>query len=69
MFETWAEADLARKEREDQKYLESLPVCEMCGEPIQSDFTYVIDGANYCEDCAEEWLRDIRVSTESLVEE
>lgn len=64
----WAEQDLARREREEQKYLDSLPVCDCCGEPIQSVFTYVIDGENFCEDCAEEWLKDLRVDTERLVD-
>lgn len=64
----WVEQDLARHEREEQQYLESLPVCDICGEPIQSDWTWVINGENYCEDCMEEFMHDCRVETERLVD-
>lgn len=37
------------KERE----LAEMPVCDGCGEHIQSDYLYRIDGSVYCEECIE----------------
>ena len=65
----WVTEDLNRLEREEAKYRESLPECECCGEPIQSDYTYIILGDYYCEECAEEWLKACSVPTERLVDE
>lgn len=36
--------------REQEKQLEKLPRCSMCGERIQ-DVVYDIDGNLYCDDC------------------
>lgn len=48
-YDLWAMDD-ARKER----WLESLPICSECGEPIQDDTCYEINGELICPDC----LRD-----------
>lgn len=40
-------------EREQEKALEELPVCAECGEPIQTEFCYEINGEYICEDCIE----------------
>ena len=50
-------ADFDRYEREQEKRLEQLPVCDYCGEPIQDDFFYQINGENYCPDCMEGHFR------------
>ena len=62
------DASLSLHEIEEERYLESLPVCSCCEEPIQSDITYVIDGEYFCEECGEEWLHECAISTESLVD-
>lgn len=47
-------------EAEQEKLLEKLPVCRHCGEPIQDDHYFYIDGAIYCEDCLnDKFRRDI----------
>lgn len=47
-------ADADRKDRDDQKWLDSRPKCHACGEAIQTDICYGVDGHKYCLDCAEE---------------
>ena len=44
-------ADFARKDADDQRWLDSLPKCCECGEPIQDDFCFVINDEAVCEDC------------------
>lgn len=47
-------------ETEQEKLLEKLPVCRHCGEPIQDDHYFYIEGIIYCEDCMnEKFRRDI----------
>lgn len=47
-------------EAEQEKLLEKLPVCRCCGEHIQDDHYFYIDGVIYCEDCLnEKFRRDI----------
>ena len=41
-------------EAEQEKLLERLPVCRYCGEPIQDDHYFYIEGVIYCEDCMNE---------------
>jgi formylmethanofuran dehydrogenase subunit E len=46
---------------EQQKRLEKLPKCSECGEHIDSDYYYDIDGVLHCEDCIEghrKWTED-----------
>ena len=35
------------------EYLSKLPVCDECGEPIQEDWCYEINGKPVCSDCIE----------------
>ena len=35
---------------EQEAALEKLPVCSFCGEPIQDDYYFEIDGEIYCEE-------------------
>lgn len=44
-------------EREQEKLLERLPNCEICGKIIQDDFYYEINDAIICEDCLNENYR------------
>lgn len=39
------------------KLLVRLPVCRCCGEPIQDDHYFYIDGVIYCEDCLNDNFR------------
>lgn len=55
-------------ERQEERRLSRLPVCNKCGEPITSEKAYEVDGW-YCESCFEEWVKDISVWTEDLIEE
>lgn len=48
-------ADFNAYDRERQEWLDSLPVCAHCGEPIQDDKYYVIEGVNICTDCLYEY--------------
>jgi len=43
--------DYERKAQDEDAWLDSLPVCEECGEPIQDDNYYEIEGASIHEDC------------------
>lgn len=56
---TWAEQDLERREREQEEWLRSRPVCEFCGDPIQEEVYYEPEpGMKYCPDCFSEYVRD-----------
>ena len=56
---TWAEQDLARHEREQEEWLKSRPVCDLCGEPIQDDVFYEPEpGMVYCYDCFNDYVHD-----------
>ena len=46
-----AESIYEEAERQNQKFLESCPICYGCEEPITSDVAWEIDGHLYCEDC------------------
>ena len=46
-----------------EEELNRLPKCSCCGEPIQSEYCYDIDGL-YCEKCFEEWVEERRNDTE-----
>ena len=46
-------ADFNRKDRDDQKWLDSRPKCYYCGDPIQTDACYCVACHKYCLDCAE----------------
>ena len=50
---TWAERDLDKHLADEEKWLSRLPVCDECGEPIQTDYMYRYFGDNICENCME----------------
>ena len=50
-------ADFDRYMREQEKRLERLPKCDYCGEPIQDEFYYEINGENICHDCLDDHFR------------
>lgn len=59
-------ADFDRHDREQSEWLDTLPVCCRCGEPIQTDKLFDIDGDLYCEDCGES---EFMHSTENYIRE
>ena len=44
-------------DREQTEWLESQPTCCECGEHIQDDFLYDIEGDLYCEECLEKLFK------------
>ena len=55
-------ADYSRHEAEEERCLQRRPKCDICGEPIQDDYLYDINGTLICEKCLE---RDFRKDTEN----
>lgn len=59
-------ADFAQHDAEQQQELEKLPVCVDCGEPIQDDHLFDIDGDLFCEECA---MENFKRKVERYIEE
>lgn len=58
--------DFERHDREQSKWLERCPVCEICGEPIQDEHLYLINDEFVCYECLE---RDFRKDVDDYVEQ
>lgn len=56
--------DFLRREEELQNQLDELPICDECGEPIQTEDLYDIDGVLFCENCMEGHRRSVEEYTE-----
>lgn len=54
-------------DNEAEAWLQSRPVCVRCGEHIQDEDLYDLDGDYYCEDCANDWLKEHRRSVENIM--
>lgn len=52
-------AFLDEHESEQDEALESLPKCDQCGEPIQDDYYYEINGERICEGCLDKYKKYI----------
>lgn len=52
-------------EREQAKRLQKLPVCEVCGNPIQDEHLFLINDEFVCTECL---IRDFRKDTDDYVE-
>lgn len=50
-------ADFDAYEWEREKQLAKRPKCDICGEPIQDDYLYEIQGELICEECLEKHYR------------
>ena len=48
-------------DREEAEWLESLPKCKCCGQPIQQEKAVCIEEGYYCEDCEDEAWEAIRM--------
>ena len=46
-----------RYDREQSEALERLPVCCICGEPIQGEMLYEIGDELFCEECIRDCKR------------
>lgn len=65
MFSDDPVADFERHDMEQAKQLERLPVCEICGEPIQDKHLFLINDEFVCPACLE---RDFRKNTEDFID-
>jgi formylmethanofuran dehydrogenase subunit E len=50
--------DFERHDREQEKWRLSRPQCDICGEHIQDDHCYKIEGTVVCPDCLEMHYRE-----------
>lgn len=55
--------DFLNHEAQAEEWLSRLPVCDICGEPIQDDYYYRLGGEIICEHCMES---EFRVSNDCL---
>ena len=46
-------ADFDRLDRKQARWLDSLPKCSICGEPIQQELAFEKDGFWICHECYE----------------
>lgn len=46
--------DADYKDRKEQEWLDSRPVCSICGEPIQEEYAYNYKGEWICEGCIDD---------------
>lgn len=59
-------ADFDYYDAKEIERLSKLPTCEWCGEPIQDDYCYEINGEIICEECLND---NHRRFTNDLIEE
>lgn len=52
-------ADFDAWDAEQNKRLEQLPECADCGEPIQDEYAFYIDGEWICESCMDSYRREV----------
>ena len=58
-------ADFHRHDAYKEAKRERLPECSCCGERIQDEYLYLIDGTILCEDCLNDMYRkDVEVFME-----
>lgn len=53
MFYSDPAMDFEQHDRQQAKQLANLPICMDCGEPIQTDICFEINGEYICPDCLE----------------
>lgn len=49
--------DFHRLDRERAEFEAKLPKCDICGQPIQDDQYYQINGDNICPECLDNHFR------------
>ena len=52
-------ADFDRWDADQQKQIGELPVCEDCGEHIQDETAFYINGEWICHDCMSSYEREV----------
>lgn len=52
-------SDFARHDAEQEAWLLKRPVCADCGEHIQDEEAYYINGEWVCMDCMDSYLREV----------
>lgn len=57
--------DAMRNDEENEVWLAELPVCSVCGEPIQDDCFYNVFDSIVCESC----INDMREYVDRYIEE
>ena len=50
-------ADFLRHDREQERKLNRLPKCDICGEPIVGEHYYLIHKDRVCQECLDENYR------------
>ena len=50
-------ADFDSWDAEQQRALDALPHCDMCGEPIQDEYYYDFGNEIMCDECLNEYRR------------
>ena len=48
-------ADYLRYDRKREQWLETLPKCDHCKQPIQDERYFEIEGDNVCKECLEDY--------------
>lgn len=56
---------LEAHDREQERQLERLPVCEICGKHIQDEHLYLINDEFVCQKCLD---RDYKKQTDDYIE-
>jgi hypothetical protein len=51
-------------DNEEIDWIRRLPVCDGCGEPIQSEYMYEIGSEQFCEECKDMIIKDGRKRVE-----
>jgi formylmethanofuran dehydrogenase subunit E len=54
-----------KHDKEEIDALKRLPVCDGCGEPIQSEYMYEIGSEQFCEDCKDIIVKEGRKRVEA----
>lgn len=50
--------DFLNEDERREEWLNSRPVCDCCGHPIQDEYCWEVDGDTMCEECWEEYVKD-----------
>lgn len=62
--------DFLNYSEEQERYMDKLPVCSMCGYHITDEDCYQIDGMTLCERCFDKYAEETyRVSVDKLLRE
>lgn len=51
-------ADFNAWDKEQQDWLDSLPQCDYCKEPIQDNTYFEIEGVKICSDCLYDYCKE-----------